>query len=63
MTKVTFHNVCNGTMLRNSETLLHYRLRERIHHTLVLERVTPQASAPVVEIVRPSQRKEWEIAK
>lgn len=62
MTKIDFTNVCNGTVLRNTESGLHYRLRERICRTLVLVRISPVASAQLVEVVKPSQRKDWEIA-
>lgn len=61
MTKPEFANICNGTMLKNYETGLVYQLRERICRKLVLIRVTPQASAPLCEIVLPSQGKQWGI--
>ena len=63
MTKPQFANVCNGTLLDNADTGCRYRLRERICRTLVLVRLTPMAGLPLVEIVRPSQYKEWNIAE
>lgn len=62
MSKPAFANVCVGTMLRHTETGLHYRIRERIAGTLVLVRVSPVAHAPLVEIAKISQRGDWELA-
>ena len=61
MTKVEFANAPNGTMVRFAVNSCVYRIRQRISRTLVMERVTPRASASLVEIVKESQRGEWEI--
>lgn len=63
MNKVEFANVCNGTMLMDVDTLTRYRLRERVCRTLILVRVTPMASGSDVEIVKPSQYRQYDIVK
>ena len=61
MSKVMFANAPNGTVFRFvGHNMCLYRLHYRICRTLVMERITPQASASLVEIVKPSQRDEWE---
>lgn len=59
LTKPQFANVCNGSVLVNVESGFLYRIHERINRSLVLQRITPAASAPLIEIVKESQRKEW----
>ncbi len=63
MSKSQFANVCVGTLLDHTVTGLRYRIRDRIARALVLERVSPVAFASLVEIVRISQRAEWNIAE
>ena len=62
MTDVQFANVPNGAVLQNVLTHAHYRIRERISQTIVAERIEPIATLALVEIIRPSQRAEWDIA-
>jgi len=59
MSKVEFTNSPNGTKFQFSVNSCVYRLRERIGRKLVMERITPCASASLVEIVTESQRSEW----
>lgn len=61
MTKIEFTNAPNGTTFRFSVNKCLYRLNARIARSLVMERITPQASASLVEIVKIGQRAEWEI--
>lgn len=61
MSKPEFANICVGTVLRFSVNTCLYRLRYRICRTLIMERITPQASASLVEAVKISQRAEWEV--
>jgi len=63
MTKPQFSNICVGTQVYNVTTHIHYRVRERIMRTLVLERISPVASAPLVEIAKLSQCGDWDIVR
>jgi hypothetical protein len=63
MSKVEFQNAPTGIVFRFKVNCCLYRLRDRISRALVMERITPQASASLVEIVKESQRGEWDNAK
>ena len=61
MTKPEFANAPNGTVLRFSVNMCLYRIHSRLCRKLVMQRITPQASASLVEIVSIGQRGEWEV--
>lgn len=61
MTKVQFANICIGTLVDNLSTSVRYRVRDRICRTLVLERVSPVASAPLIETPRIAQHADYSI--
>lgn len=61
MNKIQFTNLVNGVELVDKTTRLHYRLRYRISRKMVLERITPYISAPVIQIIHTAkQALDWE---
>lgn len=61
MSKVEFANVPNGVVVQSVESHVRYRLHERIGRKLLLVRISPVASMPLVEIVSDAGRGDYNV--